>query len=103
MGIMLDDMNLGGGGSKLNFIPDYSQAYTISSGFVCPEPGWIVGYGVNGTGSIKINNVNVAQGNWYTDSWSGNTNCQIIADTGDVVTWSYSGASPSVKFIPMKY
>lgn len=103
MGIMLDDMNLGGGGTKLNFIPDYSQAYTISSGFVCPEPGWVVAFGVNGSGDIKINDVIIARGDWYTDRWSGNTNCQIIADTGDVVTWSYTGNIPSVRFIPMKY
>ena len=24
-------------------------------------------------------------------------------DSGGVVTWSYSGTSPSVRFIPMKY
>ena len=102
MGIILDDMNLGGV-SKLNFIPDYSQAYAISSGFVCPEPGWIVAVGGNGTGIIKINDVIVARGDWHSNQWSGNTNCQIIADTGDVVTWSYTGDIPSVRFIPMKY
>ena len=26
-----------------------------------------------------------------------------FADTGDVVTWSYTGAGPTVRFIPMKY
>lgn len=24
-------------------------------------------------------------------------------DSGDVVTWSYTGTNPSVRFIPMKY
>lgn len=24
-------------------------------------------------------------------------------DFGDVVTWSYTGTNPSVRFIPMKY
>ena len=104
MGIFKSGQKVDSGGEgTLSFFPDYSRAYAIYSGFVCPEPGWVVAFGANSTGYLRINNNIVAQGNWFPNEWSGNTNCQIIVDTGDVVTWDHTGSSElNVKFYTMK-
>jgi len=72
-----------------------SGTYTITG-----NGGWLVSFGVNGSGSIYVNGVEVATGNWRHNDWSGNTNCQIIVKNGDVVSWNYSGTSPEIKFMP---
>lgn len=81
-------------------IPDFTHIVSVYSGYVATTDGWVVAFGVNGTGSIYVNGVSVAQGNYYSGKWSGNTNCQIMVKRGDVITLSYSGSAPTIYFAP---
>lgn len=77
-------------------MPDYSAVVSMTSGSTAPKNGWAIAHGVNANVVYSVNNVSVAQGNWYTNSWSGNWNLQIMVSAGDVVTGG------SWKFIPCK-
>lgn len=67
-------------------MPDYANRTTYNSGDAAQNKGWAVAYGVNADVIMKINDVQVAQGNYWHDEWSGNWNMQILVDKGDVVT-----------------
>lgn len=67
-------------------IPDYSTVIAKASGSSAPSKGWAISYGLNANVYMKVNDVQVAQGNWSHNSWSGNWNMQIMVDAGDIVT-----------------
>ena len=77
-------------------MPDYSAVVSMTSGSSAPKNGWAVAYGANANVAYSVNNVQVAQGNWYAGKWSGNWNLQIMVSAGDVVTGG------SWNFIPCK-
>lgn len=77
-------------------MPDYSAVVSMTSGSSAPKNGWAVAYGVNANVRYSVNNVQVAQGNFYSGKWSGNWNLQIMVSAGDVVTGG------SWNFIPCK-
>lgn len=69
-----------------DFMPDYANRTTYASGASAPNKGWAFAYGVNGNVEMKVNDVQVAQCNYYAGKWSGNWNMQVMVDKGDVVT-----------------
>ena len=77
-------------------MPDYSAVVSMTSGSAAPKNGWAVAYGVNANVLYSVNDVPVAQGNFYNGKWSGNWNLQIMVSAGDVVTGG------SWNFIPCK-
>lgn len=77
-------------------MPDYSAVVSMTSGSAAPKNGWAIAHGANANVEYSVNNVSVAQGNWYSGAWSGNWNLQIMVSAGDVVTGG------SWKFIPCK-
>lgn len=81
---------------ETNFVPDFSRQQEVSMPFTAPSDGWFVAHAVNTTTTVYVNDVSVAQGNWWSGSWSGNLNCQIIVKKGDIVT----GATGTMRFIP---
>lgn len=77
-------------------MPDYSAVVSMTSGSTAPKNGWAVAHGMNASVVYSVNDVSVAQGDWYPPKWSGNWNLQIMVSAGDVVTGG------SWKFIPCK-
>jgi len=79
-------------------MPDYSRQQTITMPFTATKYGWVIAHAVNVSTTMYVNGVSVAQGNWSTNTWSGNLNCQILVSPGDTVT----GAAGTMRFIPCK-
>lgn len=79
-------------------VPDTSRAFTVTMPFTAPRVGWFIAHGNNINVTVYLNGVSIAQGNWSSNSWSGNENCQILIDQGDVIT----GAASVMRFIPCK-
>ena len=79
-------------------MPDYSASVAVTMPYTAPSNGWFVASDVNTTAIIKINNVQVAKGDWAPNYWSGNLNCQIMVAEGDVIT----GATGTMNFMPCK-
>lgn len=81
-----------------NFCPDFSKAFSVSMPFTAQETGWFIAHNVNTSTVVYVNGISVAQGNWQPGAWSGNLDCQILINKGDVV----SGATGTMRFIPCK-
>lgn len=83
----------------LEFIaPDFSRAEQKTTSFTADKYGWFTASSLNVTISLKVNGIQVAQGNWSAGNWSGNLNCQILISPGDYVT----GLAGTCYFIPCK-
>ena len=82
-------------GWRFSWLPDYSKATTLTSPLT--STGYVISHAVNVTTTSYINNVSVAQGNWYNGAWSGNLNLQMLADKNSTV----SGTAGTQRFIPL--
>lgn len=73
-------------------MPKYDAGVSKTSGSSAPSKGWAVAFGHNANVQMYVNGVQVAEGNWVYNSWSGNWNMQIMVDEGDVVSgenWTF--------------
>jgi hypothetical protein len=103
------DGNLYWGGSKVLteadktnvvqwLMPNYSAQVTVTMPYTAPSKGWFIAHSANVSTTITVNGISVSQGDWWSGAWSGNLNCQILVDKGDVIR----GATGTMRFIPCK-
>lgn len=76
-------------------MPDFASALTLVSPL--PDNGWVIDRAANLNTVVKIDNVAVAQCNWYSGKWSGNLNLQMLASKGSTVT----GTTVNGLFVPI--
>ena len=84
-------------------MPDWNNTIIVTSlPYTAPCEGWWVHYGINTTGKISIEGIEIDYYTWQQSNYAGHQSAQVLIAKGDVVTLS-SGNSPMImKFIPCK-
>ena len=81
-------------------IPDYTAGVSVSSGFVAPCLGLYRHYGIDVSGNVYVNGVQVDLFVWHKGSWAAHAGCTLLLDKGDIIT--ITGDTPAANFYPFK-